>query len=319
VDGVGDALACTPLIAALRDAGHAVSALLTTRNAGIFAPGALENVHVVERIPWPQHGYTPETWKRALAEAVAQRYDVALIPSEEPQAYTFAKLAGIGKRVGFFNGIEKPFKSLWARMQVTRGVVREASLPMHPEEEARTLFALGEGLHDEPEPTKDVQRLRPLLVDAPGGTDGSTLIQLTPKWLGSDRTAEQAGAWIRTFTDARPSIVIAAETEREEVAQIAEFAGVGVAYFQSLRPWVNAIADAALLITPDTGAAHVAGMTGTPVVDVFENEDFQRHTARWAPWAAPMRLISYPRRMNSDFGVQLLHAAELLKPESEYD
>lgn len=276
-------------------------------------------MHVVERIPWPQHGYTPETWKRAIAEAIARRYEVAIIPSEEPQAYTFAKLAGIPKRIGFFNGVEKPFKSLWARLQLTRGVVREASLPMHPEEEARTVFGLGAGLHDEPEPTKDAERLRPLLVDAPGGTEGSTLIQLTPKWLAQDRSEEQVAGWLRTFTDARPSIVIAAEAERDAVAQTAALAGVGVAYFQRLRPWVNAIGAAALLITPDTGAAHVAGMTGTPVVDVFENEDFQRYTARWAPWAAPMRLISYPRRMNADFGVQLLHAAELLKPESVYD
>ena len=32
-DGVGDALVCAPLLAALRDAGHEVGALLSTRNA----------------------------------------------------------------------------------------------------------------------------------------------------------------------------------------------------------------------------------------------------------------------------------------------
>jgi len=41
LDGIGDAAVCAPLLLALRDAGHEVGAALTTRNAGLFAPGAL--------------------------------------------------------------------------------------------------------------------------------------------------------------------------------------------------------------------------------------------------------------------------------------
>ena len=39
LDGIGDALVCTPLILALRDAGHEVNLALSDRNAAVFAPG----------------------------------------------------------------------------------------------------------------------------------------------------------------------------------------------------------------------------------------------------------------------------------------
>jgi ADP-heptose:LPS heptosyltransferase len=45
-------------------------------------------------------------------------------------------------------------------------------------------------------------------------------------------------------------------------------------------------------VTPDCGALHVAGMVGTPVAAVFPpNRQFALQVARWAPWAAPHRIV----------------------------
>ncbi len=54
LDGIGDALVCTPLIAALRAAGHELGLALSDRNADIFAPQTATATHVLERIPWPR-------------------------------------------------------------------------------------------------------------------------------------------------------------------------------------------------------------------------------------------------------------------------
>ena len=42
------------------------------------------------------------------------------------------------------------------------------------------------------------------------------------------------------------------------------------------------------VVTADTGAAHVAGMLGVPVVDCFPERDAPAQIARWRPWAAPV-------------------------------
>ncbi len=40
------------------------------------------------------------------------------------------------------------------------------------------------------------------------------------------------------------------------------------------------------LVSTDTGAAHLAGMIGVPVVDVFPDARFDAQTRRWRPWAS---------------------------------
>ncbi|PZR57874.1 MAG: hypothetical protein DLM50_04900 [Candidatus Meridianibacter frigidus] len=314
VDGLGDALACTPLLAALRSSGHRVGAVLTARNAGIFSARALDTEHIVERIPWPQHGYTAPTWECALREVRARNYDVALIPSEEPQAYTFAKQAGILQRVGFHNGWQKPFKSWWVRRQLSRSIFRFASLSAHAQSEPFVLFELGDKLVHESEPTRDTARLRPVILDREPPRAALPVVQLTRKWLGGNRSASDVRAWMSAVCGQRPWRFVAPADERAAVEAIAEACTTKVDYFSQVAPWKEAIAQAPLLITPDTGAAHLAGMVGTPVVDIFESANFSRQAARWTPWAAPARLLSFPSSPHEKgaFAEHILSAADSL-------
>ena len=62
-----------------------------------------------------------------------------------------------------------------------------------------------------------------------------------------------------------------------------------------------AIGAAAAIVTPDSGALHVAGFTGTPTVAVFPPErNFELQVERWSPWAAPYRIVrgdtDWPKR-----------------------
>jgi ADP-heptose:LPS heptosyltransferase len=84
----------------------------------------------------------------------------------------------------------------------------------------------------------------------------------------------------------------------------------------TLRVWLGAIASLGALVTPDTGAAHAAGLLGVPVIDIFEPERFDQLTRQWRPWAAPSRCIVKPPRhagVEAEFGALIGDAIAQLR------
>jgi ADP-heptose:LPS heptosyltransferase len=302
LDGIGDAAVCVPLIAALRDAGHEVGVALTTRNAGLFAPNAIHAEHVLERIPWPAHGSTPESTARARTEIAAQRYDVALIASEEPEAFALAQ--GIPERVGFTTGSARPLKTLWVRGRTTRTVSRSQRLGGDHAHEVEVLYRLGAGLVRDERPPADCWRLRTLLTDEPNilttraGDQGSNVItvQVGAKWL----QAGVAPDVLRTVVTrlARYGRIVAAPSETEAMHRLT---GIAPQTFESTRSWVELLACSMTVVTVDTGAAHVAGMSCGRVIDVFPDANFEAQVRRWRPWASPYRAF---RASDVDGGAQ---------------
>jgi ADP-heptose:LPS heptosyltransferase len=274
-----------------------MSAVLTTRNAGIFASKTFEREHVLERIPWPKHGYTQATWDPALAEAAAAKYDVALIASEEPQAYTFAKLARIPARAGFYNGWQKPFKSWWARRELTDAIYRPAAQPDRPLHEVQTLFKLGRGLHAEHAPTKRSERLRPLILDREIEPGNARVVQITSKWLSRERTPDVLRAWFAALA-ARNWTAVCSEAERELALKVTQPGGLPVTYCASVREWKEVLAGAAHVLTPDTGAAHLAGMLGVRCTDLFEAHRYEAQVRQWAPWSTICTVAQFPGEPN---------------------
>jgi ADP-heptose:LPS heptosyltransferase len=296
-DGVGDALVCAPLLAALRDAGHEAGALLSTRNDEAFAFGALAHVHAVARIPWPEHGSTPASYASALHAARAVGYDVALVASEEPEAYRFAREAGVPRRVGFTNGWEKPLKSLWARGQLTRALVREASPWRIREHEVETIFRLGAGLHAENVPTRDTARLRPLVCHGRGNgavyeSEPFVALQVARKVHGEAAGARRFAAIVAEVARRFRAVVFATPADAALAHAIAARSGVEIRTFERVAEWRAAVCGARAVVTPDSGAAHLAGMAGIPCVDLFEISPHASYDIRrWQPWAAPSRSL----------------------------
>lgn len=338
-DGIGDALVCAPLIAALRAEGHTVGAVLGTGNRSIFARDALAAVHVLERIPWPAHGSTPASYARALAEVRALAYDCALVASEEPEAYTFARAAGIAQRVGFINGWAKPFKSLAVRRTLTRAIARPATARRAREHEVAAIFRLGEGLVREAAPTRDLARLRAIVLgsaEANSHAHAQALVNANTKVgsgpivlaaslklarFGLDRAA--FGALARVLRERLPTHEIAiCGSDADLVRAVARdgdarsYAGLDVTRWKAL------IARAAAVITPDSGAAHVAGMLGVPTVDLFAPGPATAYDARrWAPWAAPHRTLTLDPTRGAHALAALASAAliELLQAAPQHE
>ena len=285
LDGIGDAAVCAPLIVALLEAGHEVGVALTTRNAGTFAPQAIIAEHVLDRIPWPAHGSTPESTARANAEIAAMCYDVALIATEEPEAFLLA--APIRERVGFTTDWARPLKTLWVRSRTTRTVSRSQRAGGEDAHEAEVMYRLGAGLVRENDPPSDRWRLRRALLAEPDTHvhyETNIIVQAGPKWLDAGVDAATLRAVLERL--APYARVVAAPGEAEAVREIA---GVMPQTFPTLRAWVEAVSRADLVVSVDTGAAHIAGMLCARVVDVFPDENFDAQVRRWRPWAAPYR------------------------------
>jgi ADP-heptose:LPS heptosyltransferase len=316
-DGIGDALACAPLVAGLRDAGHVLGAVLGTANRDVFARRTFARVHLLERIPWPRHGSTPDSYATALAGVRAARYDAALVASEEPEAYAFAARAGIAARVGFTNGWEKPFKTLATRRLLTRALVRAASAERACEHEVRTLFRLGTGYVRTAEPTRDVARLRELVLDDAPARQRVVALQASPKLAaaGLDRAAYVALA--RALAAAGRAVRVYGD-DAAFVRAVASAAGVAGFAPLSVAAWKMHLAAAQAVVTPDSGAAHVAGMLGVPCVDCFVPSSATAFDiVRWRPWAAPYRAIVLDRARERTATAAVLARAveELLAPE----
>jgi ADP-heptose:LPS heptosyltransferase len=311
VDGIGDALACTPLVAALRDGGHELGALLGSENNRIFAARSFARVHVVARIPWPAHGSTPDSARRALEDVRAAGYDVALIASEEIDAYQFAHDARIARRVGFLNGWEKPFKSLHVRTMLTRAIVRPASAARAREHEVETLFRLGDGLIAERTPGRDPKRLAPLVLDEPAPGHGRVVLQVTRKLAGAGLDRE-AYVSLANALAGRGRAVLALGDDASLVHDVGRAGGCDYETGLDLGAWKRAIAGGAALVTPDSGAAHVAGMTGVPCVDCFApGASTAFDILRWRPWAAPHRVVVLdPARPRAQSGRELAGAVD---------
>jgi ADP-heptose:LPS heptosyltransferase len=285
LDGIGDAAVCTPLIAGLRAAGHEVGVALTTRNAGIFARRAIVAEHVLERIPWPAHGSTPESTARAQAEIAAMRYDAALIASEEPEAYALA--APVPVRAGFTTGWARPLKTLWVRSKLTRAVDRSQRPGGEDAHEAEVLYRLGAGLVREPRAPVDQVALRAVLADGDPAlrTASGLVLQAGPKW----RAAGVPDDVLRAIVEKLAPYGLRVVAGPGEADAVRAATGVTPETFAGVRAWVGALDAATIVITVDTGAAHVAGMLGPSVVDVFPDEHFESQLRRWRPWVSAYR------------------------------
>lgn len=280
LDAIGDALTLVPVIAAFRRHGYRIGAVLRPVNAQIFSRRALDGVHVA-------------TGSRAdlIAQIRAQKYRAALIPTEKPQGYRLAAGARIPARVGFQNGWGKPLKTVWIRSMCTHTIFRTAGLDPGAPHECEVVFKLARTLVPEPEPSRDARLLRQYVIDDEPQADARIAFQVTDKWQRLGAPMHQVADLVHRITARHGVRFIAAEQEAAYVSAFTQATSQRVETFADLAPWKSAIAAARAVVAPDSGAAHVAGMVGTPVVSCFAREAFALQSKRWAPWAAPHRVL----------------------------
>lgn len=292
LDGIGDALALTPLLAALRRHEIPVDVLLQPGNAGIFATRALREVLVGEVLLRCSSRSNLAALTGLGAELAAKQYSHVLVATEDPAGYRLAGAIGAPVRIGFADSLGKPLKSLWSRRFLTSTIYRSAGLDRRAPHECQVLFALGRPLISDDHPTRETTELRPLILEREPQPDDRVAVQITDKWERLGISVEQVVTMLRRIAAAGSPRLVSAAREKEYGDRIAAATAMAVDYFDDLESWKAALGAATAVVTPDSGALHVAGMIGTPVVAVFPPaRGYRLQVARWAPWAAPHRIV----------------------------
>jgi len=296
LDGLGDALACVPMLEGLarRYSEARFHVVCSARNAGVFSPARVRTLEA-EAVGF-----------RGLLKTV--EYDAAIVATDEVAGYEIARLSGAPRRVGFWHRFEKPFKSIWQRSQLTDAVYRPAG-QRRAEHEVEVLYRLAAALGAPPKPPADPNALRRWLHvdrDSAGERAGAVGFQVTAKlasgsWgpsaLGKCFAAALAAAGSRrcALLCARADEELARAVLEHLVAARADFERISQIVGASVSHWFGVIDALDALVSPDTGAAHAAGMLGVPVVDLFDCDRFEQSSRRWRPWASPSRCLVKPR------------------------
>ena len=303
LDAIGDALALTPLLVALRRRALPVDLVLRRALATVFASRAARTIVPADfklRSSAPGNLAAIERLGRELRGC---EYSHVLVATEDPGGYRLAGAIGAPVRIGFADFWGKPLKALWSRRFLTGSIYRSAGLDPRAPHECEVLFRLAAPLIGNEQPTRDATELRPLVLEREPLSENRIAIQITDKWerLGL-RLADVVDLVRRVAAGGAPHL-LAARREATYAERVASCTGVAVTYFDELGPWKAAIGAAAAIVTPDSGALQVAGMVGTPVVGIFPpGRDYALQVARWAPWAAPHRIVcaddGWPTRAN---------------------
>jgi ADP-heptose:LPS heptosyltransferase len=303
LDGIGDALALTPLLGALRRHGFPVDVVLRQGNAGVFSTRAIRRQIIAE--------FDLRSSDRGNVAAIAalgdelrvHGYSHVLVATEDPSGYRLAQAVGAPVRVGFADPVGKPFKAFWSRRLLTATIYRSAGLDRRGPHECEVLFGLGAPLIGPERPTRELGELRPLLLDREPAPDDRIAVQITDKYDRLGISTSDVVEMIGRLEGAATLHLLSARSEAEYAERIAAKTGLAVSYFDDNEAWKTEIAAATAIVTPDSGALHVAGMIGTPVVAIFPPQrSYALQVARWAPWAAPHRIVrsdpGWPTRVN---------------------
>jgi ADP-heptose:LPS heptosyltransferase len=292
LDAIGDALALTPSIAALRRREIPVDVVLRQSNANAFSPRAVRDVVVADfelRDAARSNVAAIERLGRDLRE---RAYTHVVVATEDPGGYRLAAAIGAPARVGFEDPWTKPLKALWSRQLLTKSIYRGARLARRSPHECETLFTLIEALDGNETPTRDPAELRPLVLESEPSPDDRVAVQITDKWERLGIPFEYVVDLVRRLAASGELHLLSSRRESRYAESLERATGISVNYFENVQPWKEAIAGAAALVAPDSGAVHVAGMTGTPVVAVFPPmRRYDAWISRWAPWAAPHRIV----------------------------
>ncbi|MBV8067154.1 MAG: glycosyltransferase family 9 protein [Candidatus Eremiobacteraeota bacterium] len=296
LDAIGDALALTPLLSALNRRAVPVDVVLRPINAGIFSSRAARRIVTAEFALRSSARSNLAAIDRLGNELRSLAYTHVLVATEDPAGYRLAAAVGAPARVGFADFRGKPLKALWSRRLLTSTIYRSAGLDPRAPHECEVLFGLGASLLGKDRPTRELSALRPLVLEREPASDERIAIQITDKWerLGiSHGDVVDLIARAGTFGELH---LLSARREASYAMQIAAATGLPISYFEELEPWKAAIGAATAIVTPDSGAVHVAGMVGTPVVAIFPSQRaYALRVARWAPWAAPHRIVRADR------------------------
>jgi lipopolysaccharide heptosyltransferase II len=299
LDALGDVLMCTPALRALRQAQPGRRLTLLTSPSGAAAAPFIDEVDAViaYQAPWMKHSAAQEPAAgAACVDALAARgFDGAVIFTSYSQsalpAAMLCQWAGIPLRAAHCR--ENPYQLLtdWVPDPEPAAMLRHEA-----RRQLDLVAAIGSPGHEGPLSFRvraaDLDATRRHLTGA-GIEPGQRWILLHPGASAPSRRYP-AGRWIEVIRElharrAGAMVVTGSGDELALIEQICQGCGVPV---RSLAGQLDlgqlgaAIRLAAVVVSNNTGPAHMAAAIGTPLVDLYALTNPQ-HT----PWMVEHRLL----------------------------
>jgi lipopolysaccharide heptosyltransferase II len=293
LDSIGDVLMTTPALRAFKESLPGCRLTLLTSSAGAaIAPFVPEVDETMEfAAPWMKAGahHSPMT-DLALAQRLAVKsFDAAVVftvysQNPLPAAY-LCYLAGIPRRLAHCH--ENPYHLLtnWApdpeptkviRHEVERQLALAAAVGCHASDE-RLSFAI---------PDRAMQKIRglelgfPLVVVHPGASAPSRRYPPESFARAMDLLSTRVGCHV-VFTGDTHEIALV-----ERIRSAMEAPSRSLAGELSLAELGALVGEADLVVSNNTGPAHIAAALGTPLVDLYALTNPQ-HT----PWRVESRVL----------------------------
>ncbi|HEY3523350.1 MAG TPA: glycosyltransferase family 9 protein [Candidatus Limnocylindrales bacterium] len=299
LDAIGDVLMTTPAFRALKAARPDRRLTLLTSTAGAAAGRLVPEIDevVVYDPPWMKattERDDVEVDRAMVATLAAGHYDAAVVFTVHDQpalpAALLTYLAGIPRRLA--HSRDKPYRLL------TEWVAEpEPDAPLRHEvrRQLDLVAAVGVGAADEHlsvrVPAEASRAIRdrlaglgvaprtPWLLVHPGSTAPSRTYP-GEAWAAAARELGEHTSW--------PIVWSGGPNERSFVNLVRDASGVGTSIAGELTfaELTALVAVAPLLVTNNTGPAHIAAAVGTPVVDVYAQTNAQH-----GPWQVPNRVL----------------------------
>jgi len=302
LDALGDVLMCTPALRALKEAVPGRSLTLLTSPAGAAAVPFIPEIDdaVVLAAPWMKLDAPadPDALRTLAASLAARRFDAAVVFTTYTQsalpAAILCWLAGIPLRLAhcrenpyhlLSDWVEEPEPHTLVRHEVQRqlALVRHAGAVPLPGSKLSLSFALR---------AADLAAVRARLQGIGIQADRPWIL-LHPGASAASRRYP-AGHWARALgllvcRTGLPAVLTGSAAEGPLIEEIRASCGVpthSLAGQLSLGELGAALRLAAVVLTNNSGPAHVAAAVGTPVVDLYALTNPQ-HT----PWHVRSRVL----------------------------
>jgi ADP-heptose:LPS heptosyltransferase len=316
IDRLGDLILSTPLLRAIYDnwKDKEVHCLVTP-----YTKEVLENCPFVSDIKVFSEKWGLLERLNYFNQLKKENYDLVIAHSPTSLSYFIAHYTGAPHRIGYVYA-ERPVVAKLVNMALTDPIhldiramlARGEKVPHEVEQGLMIAERLGikpksRDVYLEPD-TADKKHADDLVKKWFWTTNKIFCIHLSEKWLN---LGWQHNHFHRLVNDIRrkfknPFVMFTyssweLDIGREIQKTYENSTEIKCVSDLSIKQWAAMMKKCAFVITPDTGAIHVAASQKVPVVAVYGPDDFELTTQQWAPWRvkskkllqqAPIQLIN---------------------------
>ena len=294
-DRIGDLILSTPAIASVRQSfPQAHLTLVCSAHNRV----AVERNPDIDRLLVLPSGVKPRTFGAQLRGADLA---IALAPRSDDIALAGATRAPV--RVGY-TYVRRYLMRLRARFLLNRTMLSEADPDLcdrdpgrrvrHEVDQLNDLAALAGATHR-------VERLRLDVNDEDRAAiaylpQSPIVVHLGLRWFSAGSTLESTIAMLRDLRGFDVPLVVTYAPEAETFVEAISRSRAADLLLGGLpfHRWAAVFERAAVVVTVDTGATHVASAMRRPTVVVFEHRYFRLNSQEWAPYRVPSVSIRKP-------------------------